>query len=102
MNRLFQRFPRNRSGCVSHCILLSLAILGKLADVQRQGMKTRINIYSAYNVHVSSESSEDEAQKKTVTHKDKTKSKIQVPKLSFEGEHRNGYFSQFELVTKIL
>ena len=54
------------------------------------------------NVHVSCESSEDEVQKKTVIHKDKTKSKIQVPKLSFEGEHWIGYISQFELVAKTL
>ena len=37
-----------------------------------------------------------------MTHKDKTKSKIHVPKLSFEGEHWNGYISQFELVAKTL
>ena len=34
-------------------------------------------------------------------HKD-AKSKIQVPKLSFEGEHLNAYISQFELVAKTL
>ena len=54
------------------------------------------------NAHVSSESSEDEVQKKTMTHKDKMKSRIHVPKLSFEGEHWNGYISQFELVAKTL
>ena len=48
------------------------------------------------------ESSEDEVQKKTMTHKDKSTSKIHVPRLSFEGGHWNRYISQFELVAKTL
>ena len=83
---------------------VSAAIREKSPNGVYNNKTPRVSVVSQVNdnVHVSSDSSEDEVQKKTVTHKDKTKSKIHVPKLSFEGEHWNGYISQFELVAKTL
>ena len=95
--------PRNedQDECIQH---VSAAIREKSPNGVYNNKTPHVSVVSQVddNVHVSSDSSEDEVQKKSVTHKDQMKSKIHVPKLSFEGEHWNGYISQFELLAKTL
>ena len=83
---------------------VSAAICQKSPNVVYKSKVPSVSVVSQVNdnVHVSYGSSEDEVKKKMVTHKDKTKSKMQVPKLSFEGKHWNGFISQFELVANTL